>query len=573
MSRRRRILDSAAVGIVVLALAVLFWPFDGSPDDDAADGLTEIAETTPTLVHETPDSPAPDIAVTPSVEPSLTPTSRPASAPSPTPHEPHPCDSVDLARIVIAFVDRFNEADLDGLRELLPAKSYAYAPSLSGILIRPEQFHAFIDHRDWMGDIDEIIHFLRTQHERGERWRLEDVETHGSRANQFWRDSGLADVSATLIRSRAGFDLDELFGGATVNCADETIVVWRFLHEEALETEPIPIDEFLEGMKPLEPGQMRTTLMDVSTTVRIDGGALNRWRVQHDQALDSDGTQLQRVFIRGGADRDESMLVIGRDGWYLNHRGWEAAGGGSPPALPLEYELVLHQPDLTADLIRQHEVEIPDEGRHLLTRNIDEIPGFLPYSRHFLQGEIEFGEFITNVEDRSLSHVVFRVFDRSCQPFVSPELRFIGVRSLNAFDPTGFEVTPAGTISERQFHTSDPIAEDLNDAGQSEDGFGEVYEFERFGLEFRVEVSPSRGGLYPSARGDDWEPEWFVHAMRMDVEWIRWTDAHGAGHPTHAIWDTGRYRFSLAVQSDPLPSDVVWGQDRLLHVVRALSRT
>jgi hypothetical protein len=91
------------------------------------------------------------------------------------------------------------------------------------------------------------------------------------------------------------------------------------------------------------------------------------------------------------------------------------------------------------------------------------------------------------------------------------------------------------------------------------------------GLTINVRVMPSRGGLYQNARGDGWDPVWRAARTVFDELQVSVAEIDERIYPSHAVWDTGRYRFELWLDPVDASNSDVWNMNELRAVVEALT--
>jgi hypothetical protein len=554
VSGRRNLIDYAAVGFVVLIVAVLLWPSfssDGEPDtepDQAADVL------------ETP-------------EPTSTPEPEPTSTPEPGEEFAYQCVPFDANQMLSDFIWSFNTGDWESLAAMLPLAG-AESP-LSSVYPRIDQqmlqrfrMHGFGATTSRAA----ILSHLAERYEAGEYWHLKEFSRTRIFADPRWGNPHLDDRYATIQRTAPDFPTHDVRGRAVINCVDELIVFWDFETDDPDIAEPIPIDAFLETLEPYDIGQHRFLRLHVQMGERADGGALTEWQLRRNEATSYEGNFVERAEIVNPDRETEIEFVFDGLGWYLNQRGWRANGMMvSAPSLPLEIMLTRREPSITGELVRQYVESSWEMEDSVLHGELTEHPDVLVSLGNALGVELSAGEIEVEIEGGAVRQTVYRLVDADGVALEPVTIRWVELGREDHYRPSLFEHFQGPIRFQAQYKPPDTLPSDMRFADEPVDVemFRVTWQIEWGDVLFSLAVMPSRGGIGPLARGDNWDPDWPVTREVHRGQLLALADADQAGRPTHAVWDTGEHRFEVRVVEPP--GDVLQGAPTIRAVVDVLS--
>jgi hypothetical protein len=570
--RRRQRLEYVVIGLLAVALVLFFWPFGG----EQAVPAPEVDETREAVAETRTPSPEPDSTTAPAADATPSPALSPPT-PTPTPVIISPCQPEEGLAIFNDFVDAFNAGDFDRIRRLLPDEPHGTRPAFPGAYgpaIEHENLYMFRHDPDEATNVpDEAIDLLSHRYLVGERWQVVEAVS-----GEFYRQlyaQDLDTIRVWLAREADDLPEHEMHGRVMVNCALGVLILWNFFTDDprvlAAAAEPLTVEEFLAAAEPPPGHQMRVLRLHVSVDVRPDGGTLTEWEVLRREA-DRAGVGFQEeVLVRTLENRWFGNYRFDGRRWGLQQRGWEALTEATePPPLSFDMEIARSEPQMTAELLRDHSDGIPAEGQHILRRDLDAIPSFLepyPLDRY---GAIEDVSFEVLIEDGRVIGSRYRMFDASGESGATIEYRFIEVAGDVHYSQAYF-LTHGRREPGQQYQFPEPLPAGIavTSEERASDLLSERYELDWHGTPLTLVVSPSRAGLDSDAIGDDCDPAWGVHQVEYEHGWIVWHDAPGAGHPVAAIWDNGWYRFELTIAEDD--ADAVWDEAALVELAELLS--
>jgi hypothetical protein len=553
-ARRRPWIEYVVVGTLVTILTLFFWPFGG---------------------QQAADDPQPEQPVEARV---VTPVPSPTPTPTPEPEQAMPvilCTPGDVTQPFVDFIRHFNAGDFDRLRQMLPDEAHLRAPAVTvGMRAEQRQFYGFYHQsRTGLSDPDDVVSWLQTRHEAGERWRLLEYRLGRQYMDEVRGTPELDTVTAFIQRRADDFPTHVVEGTATINCVVDLVIHWSFFTGDPDLAEPITVDHFLSTIGPYNPGQMRFMRVIVTTGLRDDGGALLEWEILRDEATSTEGRFVERVRVRTLDGDTIVTLVFDADRWYLNQRGWEAKGDVSRlPVLPLEIMVARQDPTRSAHLIIEQLDEIPEEGAFVIEQDLDDMPQELRMYSHYLGATMVEQSFEVLIEDGAVTHSRFRLLDDDGVHYFTPEIRWVEIRRAEGYDPRLF-MLPGGIIDpgfQFDLPTSIPDGLILVSAERESGGQSELFVLDSDGVPLEVRVMPSRGGLDVRSGAGMWDPARPVHVVEASHGPVLWTSQRDDGQPTGAIWDTGRYRFELHLTGDLAPG-TVWDEATLIELVEFLS--
>jgi hypothetical protein len=554
--RLRRMVDYGVIGTLALILTLFFWPFGGGGSEG-----TLAPEQPVVAVMATPGA-TPTPADTPTPEPEVTPVETPESY----------CRPAEVRQAFASFVDAFNAGDFDTLRRMLPEQSHPGEP-VSGITgLEQRRLYGFAHHPgDEMRLPGAVLDFLQERHEAGERWQLERFQLDPLLGHPQHENPELDVVQASIHRTSDDRPADLLQGLALVNCVRDLIVLWSF--DVSTVAGPVPVEQFLDVAGSYYPGEGRSIRMIVSVDGREDGGALTEWEIWREEGSDAYGHFVERITVYAtGGERVVTYVFDGMH-WYLEQRGWQAAGAHLGPPLPTEIMLVRSEPGRTANLIRAHLDDIPTTGAITLSQELplDATDVFIPGSG--IDSPIVERSFEVLIADGKVVLSRYRIVDQSGNKTLSPEVRFMVARRSQGIDMRLFVMPRDPASNDFQFAPPDPRPDALQVLSQERepDGSRETYGPYWRGVSLRLHVLPSRGWLDPRAPAERWGPGASPHAVEYSSGWMIWLEAGETGIPAGAIWDDGRYRFELVLSPERLPPDLHWTEAILIDLVETLS--
>jgi hypothetical protein len=542
---------AGAVGVVVLILAVAFWPFGGDTDDQG-DGT----DTPPIVaIGETPSpqSVADDEAAT---EPSDL-----------------SCEPSDAAQAMAGFVDRYNAGDLDALRAMLPEDSDPRAPSSDPGEANPALLLGFFYDADTVfGTRDEVVEFLAERHEAGERWQL-TVDALGSDAVDTPPSAAEIEVVRASIERHIGDDPSgESRGIAVIDCAREQVVLWAFDSFIVDAAGPIPVEQFLDAAGAYNIGEGRVVHMRIAIDLREDGGALREWDVLRIEGGDGSGNLRQVVYVDTLDGQRAVTYIFDGARWFIDQRGWQASGNAVAPSLPAEITLVRAEPARTAELIVARQDEIPQAGPYTLSQELPLDPEEFFALGEAIDSPIVERWFDVLIEDGNVIISRYRMVDESGNEILTPEVRFVDVRRSGDGDAEALVDAPGLDGEEFQFRMPDPLPEGIEILGQERgpDGLAETLQVQWRGVPLTIRVTPSRGGLDPRVPVEQWGPSAPERVVGYNGNWLVWQAAEGTDVPVGAVWDDGRHRFDLTASLENVPSDATWHEGALVELVATL---
>lgn len=547
---RRRTRDLIVVAVFVLILAVLFWP---SGEDDAGteagpDGVSELESPVPSPVT------TPDLAQDDSCEPQ------------------HASDLLDR------WISSFNDGDLDALAAMLPSTGAASPTSVSFPGMDQSILHVFRLHESGeMSSPADVLDYLETRHsEQGEQWRIEDVEVQ--RMSRRLDSDGPELDRASIQLQRSADDLPDhvVHGTIILNCFDQEILLVDLLTDQPDLSLPIPVDRFLAAVGPYGTGEMRDLRMIVSTDLREDNGSLSRWDIRRIEANSMSGAYVETVRVDTLDGERIIDYVYDGAGWYLEIRGWREMGTLTGwTTLPLEIMLTRNEPGATANILRDHLDDIPDDGSITLTGEFEIRDEMRRESALAPRAEPVEGVIEVEIQDGNLVRTRYLLVDDQGGTVHSgvPEIRWIHIRREDRYD-TGLFVRPSGYSRDaQQFAPPDDLANRMTllERIDHRDGIGERFDLEWDGETHELFVMPSRGQSHENSLGDDWPLEWERERIIIDGHLVVLGAPPSDGAPYAAVWDTGQYRYELTANPQALGDSADWGVDAVREIVEALT--
>jgi hypothetical protein len=125
------------------------------------------------------------------------------------------------------------------------------------------------------------------------------------------------------------------------------------------------------------------------------------------------------------------------------------------------------------------------------------------------------------------------------------QIRWIDMSRATSYELRLFEL-PWGLMRARQqYHPPESLPVDVHVSPEPLEfgGFREHYTINWRGVPMTLLMTPSMGGLGEHSRGELWAEDLTAHLFDVDSLSVIWADGHDAGYPSHAIWDTGQFRF------------------------------
>jgi hypothetical protein len=549
-AKHRRTRDLIIVAVFLVVAVVLFWPGGGDePDTDAAPN-DDFSETSPTP------------------EPSPTPESDSETEQACTPD--------DSQRLLYRWVGAVNANDTEKLSEMFP-ETGGPTPSMSTHPGMDQSIlHAFRVHESGnMSDPGEVLDYLTMRNqEANQYWRIDDVTIQRLERGQAAEGAELDRAMVQFLRSADDLPDHQLAGTIVLNCFTQQILLVDLSTDHVDLALPIAVDDFLAAVGPYGTGEMRDLRMIVSTDIREDTGSLTQWDIRRIEANSMTGSYVERVNVRTMNDNEILEYVYDGSRWYLSHRGWQEMGdltGWS--VLPLEIMLTRHEPSITASILREHLDEIPSEGSHSLSgtfevreelqRALAAIPGTEP-----VEGIIE-----VDLEDGNLVRTRYRIVDRQLGLSLNvPEIRWLHIHRRDRYEPSQF-ARPQGFSPDEQQYIPAPDLDDrmqLIERVDHLDGIGERYELDWNDTTYEVLISPSRGWSHEETRGDDWPLTWERELLEVGGYVVVLGRPSGEGLPAAAIWDTRRFRYELAIDTEQFEGPESWNVDELQQIVIGL---
>lgn len=552
----------ALIGVVVLGLlGIWIWGLITEGDTrqhEVASPPVEMAsepDPTPTPVAE----PTPDNDV---VEP---PGDQPAS-----------CMAAEGKAYFDSFINSYNNGDFGAVSDMLPGVVESVA---SDDATDDEPF--FLHREASLDDPVEVSSFLRERYGAGERWDV--LEAYPAEHYRNWESAALLEMYQDWKRENPGLsmiivagldwsgeqdDAEIARGRVLIDCESGDVIGWDVQsYGEEQNPDPVSLSEYLTAMEPLQAGESREIRTRVRVERRVDGGLLSTWELAWSEAVNDDGTVSERIDVRTLDGGDEIDFVLNGDRWRLNQRGWVVHSGDEE--LPLPHEITTAMPWLRQLPEIMETLEIPDEldGASLTFGRDVSDEGATGIERT-LQVDIDDGNLgaITVTEDGPAgSHVI-------------PEIHVLSVERNESFDPETYQVPSEPDFPELE--TGVPRFEVPVDeweqlelievvAGQSQ--MSETYLIRWNDVEIPLTVSPSLGGLDVGSIPVNIDESWTTAAT--DYRWglLVWAHRQFSGYPTDAVWDDGRYRYTVSLDRDAISNDHKWSLRELIRLADALS--
>lgn len=545
---RRRIRDLVAVALFIGLLAFLFWPEgSGDPESDAApDGVTEL------------EDPIPDATETPIPPRALS------------------CDDdFGPVRLLNSFVAAVNSADREALEELFPEQGAESPIIRSHSGMNQSQLHSFRVHESGaMSEPAEVVDYIvERSRDFNERWRMDDVEVLRLTRSQDASGEELDRLTVGFHRYADDSHSHDVFGEIILNCYRQQVLLVELETDDPTLALPIPVDEFLGAVGPYGTGEMRDLRMIVSTDLREDTGWPLSWDIRRIEANSMSGTYVEHVTVDTLNGTRLIDYVYDGANWYLDKLGWREVGdltGWS--VLPLEIMLTRQEPSITANVLRDHLDEIPEEGEAVFTGTFElrdelrDAAALVPLAEA-VEGVVE-----VTISDGNLVSTSYRLVDRQLgQHSHVPEIEWIHIRRLDRYDagqflrPAGFE--PDGL----QYEEFEAFTGGLEfvDRLDHQDGIGERFELSWNDGAVEVIIRPSRGLSHELSRGDDWPITWGIEHMLVNGYSVTLAGADYETFPEAAVWDTRRYRYEIRVDPDGEQIPEEWGMSHVMDIATA----
>jgi hypothetical protein len=545
---RRRIRDLVAAALFIGLLVFLFWP-EGSdePDSEAApDGVAELEELTPETIE------------------------------TPIPRRELSCeDDYGPVRLLNSFVAAVNSGDREVLDDLFPDQGAESPITRSYSGMNQNQLHSFRIHESGaMTDPAQVIDYLDERvHEFNERWRMDDVEVERMGRSQSATGDALDRLTVGFHRYADDSHSHDIYGEIVLNCYQQQVLLVEMQADDPTLALPIPVDDFLGAVGPYGTGEMRDLRMIVSTDLREDTGWPLSWDVRRIEANSMSGSYVESVTVDTLNGNRIIDYVYDGESWYLEQRQWREVGdltGWS--VLPLEIMLTRQEPSITANVLRDHQDEIPDEGEVVFSGSFEirdelrEAAALVPLAEA-VEGVVE-----VTISDGNLVSTSYRLVDRQLGLHSHvPKIEWIHIRRLDRYD-AGHFLRPAGFEPDRlQYVEYQSFNDDLEfiERFDHQDGIGERFELAWSDGLVEVTVRPSRGLSHDLSRGDEWPISWEVERMLVNGYPVIMSGADYGEFPQAAVWDTRRYRYEIRVDPDggQVPED--WGMGDVREIATA----
>jgi hypothetical protein len=527
-AERRRMRDLIAAGLFIGLIVFLFWPSgNDQPETDAApDGVSEVE--------------------TPSVESTAEPTQAAIAL----------CDVDDAHDVLRAWVDAINSGDRETLEVMLPDSGAPSPSTASYPSMDHNVLHSFTVHESGqMAAPGDVIDYLEERHtEHNESWRVQEVGVQRMSRGHSADGLELDRLSVRFARSADDLPDHEVTGEIIMNCHQQQVLMVVLETDAAELALPIPVEEFLGAVGPYGTGEMRDLRMIVSTDVREDTGSLARWDIRRIEANSMSGQYVESVEV--SSINNEQIVQYTYDGsnWYLENRGWREMGSLTGwNTLPLEIMLTRGEPSHTADVLRSHIEEIPDEGTATFSgefevrEELQRAVAMVPRSES-VDGVIE-----VEVQDGNLVRTRYRLVDRQLGTHSSvPDIQWVHIKRRDRYDPQVFVRPPGFEQDEQQFQPPPDLAGQLElvERTDHQEGVGERFELEWNGNVHELLVTPSRGPSHENSLGDEWPLTWDREWMLVDDHMVTLAGPDLEQFPEAVLWDTGEYRYELRIAPD-----------------------
>jgi hypothetical protein len=547
-TQRRRTRDLIIIAGFVVLLAILFWPSGGDdPETDAA--------------------PEDDFS-------SMTPTPDTTSTPEPEPEQATTCEPGDSARLLNRWVGALNAGDTELLASMFPERGASVPTAASFPGMDQSILHSFTVHESGaMSDPVEVLDYLAERRQsQNEHWRIDDVDIQRLERSA---DGDVAELDrATVTFARNADDLPDhaIHGAIVLNCLSQQVLLVELYSDKPELALPIPVDVFLAAVGPYGTGEMRDLRMIVSTDLREDTGSLSQWDIRRIEANSMTGSYVERVTVQTLNGNQILEYIYDGSRWYLTHRGWREMGDLTGwNVLPLEIMLTRREPSVTADILRDHRDEIPEEGSITLSSEFEvreelerALAATVPLSEP-VEGVIE-----VEVEDGNLVRTRYRLIDRQLGLNSSaPEIQWLHIHRRDRYESVFFTRPPGFSVDEQQYIPQGDLTEWMTLIERTDhlEGIGE-----RFGVfwdqdSYEVLIIPSRGFSHEHTRGDDWPLTWEREQREVSGYTVIVAGPSDSDLPHAAILDTRRYRYEIRIDPGQLSNPDEWEFDRLHDLI------
>ena len=547
---QRRTRDLIGIALFILLLAFLFWPSgDEEPDADASpDGVAEHA--TPTIVPTESADRDNEIA----------------------------CEPGDAARVLNSWVGAVNAGDVEALASMFPETGAVSAMTTTYPSMDQQILHNFIVHESGqMTDPGEVIDYLETrQSEYGERWRIDDVEIQRMGRSEASEGPELDRLSVVFRRSAEDLPDHEIHGEIIVNCHENQILMVDLTTDEPDLALPIPVEEFLATVGPYGTGEMRDIRMLVSTDLREDTGSLMQWDLRRIEANSMSGNYVENVNVQTMNGNEILQYIYDGRSWYLDHRGWREVGSLTGwDTLPLEIMMARREPSTTANILRDHLDDIPDEGSVTLSGELEVREELQRAAALVPRAEAVDGMIEVDIEDGNIVRTRYRLQDRQLGWHSNvPEIRWLHIHRHDRYDPQVFSRPNGFDLGAQQLDPPPDLAGqmELITRLDHEDGIGELYSLDHDGELLELLVAPSRGFSHEQSRGDDWPMTWQTERRLIGDLTVILAGPDQDAFPEAVLWDTRQFRYELRFEPGALGDSVDWDESPLREIIVAFLR-
>jgi hypothetical protein len=568
--------EFAVIGLLLVGALVTLWIWNellGVQESDPPPPPVAEEAATPTPETHPESTPTPEAEPEPAVTPTAVPTNEPDEAIAAQ------CTPGDVAQVLSDFVGAFNAGNFDRLRELLPDEPYEHAPTYPQPQGPQDVLWMFRHHPDdAITDPDEVIAYLEKRHAAGERWQLKEYQIDRD-GNPMMEMPEIRVAHAVFQRRADDMESHLLEARLHVNCVEKLVVLWQSFSNDPAVARPIMVEDFLAAAEPLQYSQEFTLRLLITMDYRVDGGAPGEFDLRRFESVGPEQRERERVVVSSTDSRGavRGVVYYVQDGyeWLLQQRGWDVIGElPDEPQLPLEIRIAQTEPEMTAELIRDRLDEIPADGSITLRSELQSLPAFLQNAVRVIESPIVEQTFEVDIVDGAVVRSRYRIVDETGNKVLTPEIRFIEFRRTSP-NRLQFQIPQQHQAGDFQYQIPDQLPDEISFQSQQrhDDGMSENYRLRWNNVSLGLLVTPSRGGLDPSFNGDrsEWHPDQ-VELADYSAGTLMWMDPDDAGHPTHAMWDTGWYRFTLTVDAHELPPGAEWDVEILVAVVEALSQ-
>jgi DNA-directed RNA polymerase specialized sigma24 family protein len=569
-SERAPIFEIAAlVGVVLIGLlGIWVWGLVTSGDPQEPELASPAVEIS---VDDDPDP-------TPTVEPEPTEEAEAASSLTTEAGNRGTCLPADGKARFDQFTNAYNAGDFEQLQEMLPGDDYENP--LFTDEASDDVGPRFLHHDIESADRGEILSYLEERYDLGERWQV--LDAYPAEHYRNWYGAAPLEMYQDWKRQYPGFSMilvggmdwsgasveeDLATGRVVIDCDTGYVASWDLQPLGEGPRGSVSVNEFLEVMEPLQPGEGREIQALVWAENRADGGLLRSWQVLWSEAAIDESTIVERIDIFTLDEVPLISYISEGDLWTLDRRGWVMSESNSDPPLPDEITLATDWLPRFPDQIRAF--DIPDDA---LDSDSFELNADV--------GEDEIGAVTRDLTIEIESGSLHRFWIEESTPTdtrIRPEIRIQSVERGETVDVDRFQAqtegAPGSDIRVPRYRVPDDDFSQLElveviDTGEQD---VERYRITWNEVMFDLAVRPSRGGLDVERVPGSFDESWTM--ATADYRWgkLVWAYRHFAGYPTEALWDDGRFRFELSVDRESIDPENGWSLQELITLADVLS--